>query len=160
VPGTLDLKKGDGPLWRRWGEGQARQSRRKREPRSASRAAGTPLRRSRDCAASSGSGWRRGRIVALTLKTRPDYAITLRMCSSALSKSKRPAKAPILVATKVTIRTNWQKLQSLPICSTPTNSFSLWQNGELVGSIVTLEGDIENVGREARWRRWSSSALR
>lgn len=31
---------------------------------------------------------------------------------------------------------------------TDGNSFSLWQNGELVGSIVTLEGDIETSGEK------------
>jgi hypothetical protein len=41
----------------------------------------------------------------------------------------------------------WEKLQSLPnLLYTDGNSFSLWQNGELVGSIIDLEGDIEKAG--------------
>ncbi|HTU25659.1 MAG TPA: type ISP restriction/modification enzyme, partial [Pirellulales bacterium] len=41
----------------------------------------------------------------------------------------------------------WEKLQSLPnLLYTDGNSFSLWQNGELVGSILTLEGDVETSG--------------
>ncbi len=41
----------------------------------------------------------------------------------------------------------WEKLQSLPnLLYTDGNSFSLWQNGELVGSIVELEGDLETSG--------------
>jgi hypothetical protein len=41
----------------------------------------------------------------------------------------------------------WEKLQSLPnLLYTDGNAFSLWQNGELVGSIVELEGDVETSG--------------
>jgi hypothetical protein len=41
----------------------------------------------------------------------------------------------------------WEKLQSLPnLLYTDGNSFSLWQNGELVGAIVELQGDIESSG--------------
>ncbi len=41
----------------------------------------------------------------------------------------------------------WEKLQSLPnLLYTDGNSFSLWQNGELVGSIVDLQGDVESSG--------------
>jgi hypothetical protein len=41
----------------------------------------------------------------------------------------------------------WEKLQSLPnLLYTDGNSFSLWQNGELVGSIIALDGDIETSG--------------
>ncbi len=38
-------------------------------------------------------------------------------------------------------------MQSLPnLLYTDGNAFSLWQNGELVGSIVELDGDIESSG--------------
>jgi hypothetical protein len=41
----------------------------------------------------------------------------------------------------------WEKLQSLPnLIYTDGNSFSLWQEGELVGSIVELHGDVETSG--------------
>ncbi len=44
-------------------------------------------------------------------------------------------------------RQQWEKLQSLPnLLYTDGTSFSLWQNGELVGSIITLEGDLETAG--------------
>src|SRR5262249_962584 len=43
----------------------------------------------------------------------------------------------------------WEKLQSLPnLLYTDGNAFSLWQNGELVGSIVELLGDIETSGEK------------
>jgi hypothetical protein len=41
----------------------------------------------------------------------------------------------------------WEKLQSIPnLLYTDGNSFSLWQNGELVGQIVKLDGEIETSG--------------
>ena len=41
----------------------------------------------------------------------------------------------------------WEKLQSLPnLLYTDGNAFSLWRSGELVGSIVTLDGDVETSG--------------
>ncbi len=41
----------------------------------------------------------------------------------------------------------WEKLQSLPnLLYTDGNAFSLWQNGELVGSIVEFVGDVKTSG--------------
>ncbi len=43
----------------------------------------------------------------------------------------------------------WGRLQSLPnLLYSDGNQFSLWQDGELVGSIMRLEGDIETSGAE------------
>ena len=68
-------------------------------------------------------------------------------CWSDSWKSRRPAKAPTHAASRDTTRKQWEKLQSLPnLLYTDGNSFSLWQNGELVGSIVKLQGDIETSG--------------
>jgi hypothetical protein len=40
----------------------------------------------------------------------------------------------------------WEKLKSLSnLLYTDGNAFSLWQNGEFVGSIVELSGDIETL---------------
>ena len=41
----------------------------------------------------------------------------------------------------------WAKLRTLPnLVYTDGNAFSLWQNGELQGSVVCLDGDIETSG--------------
>ena len=41
----------------------------------------------------------------------------------------------------------WDKLHSLPnLIYTDGNAFSLWQDGELVGSVIRLDGDIETSG--------------
>jgi hypothetical protein len=81
------------------------------------------------------------------LKTRPDYAITLRKLLVGYVEVKAPGKGADPRRYKGHDKEQWEKLQSLPnLLYTDGNSFSLWQNGELVGSIVTLDGDIETSG--------------
>jgi hypothetical protein len=82
-----------------------------------------------------------------TLKTRPDYAITLRNVLVGYVEVKAPGKGADPRRYKGHDKEQWEKLQSLPnLLYTDGNSFSLWQNGELVGSIVELEGDVETSG--------------
>jgi len=41
----------------------------------------------------------------------------------------------------------WDKLKSLPnLLYTDGNAFSLWRDGELIGKVVHLEGDVETSG--------------
>src|SRR5258708_28680966 len=82
-----------------------------------------------------------------TLKTRPDYAITLRTVLVGFVEVKAPGKGADPRRYKGHDKEQWEKLQSLPnLLYTDGNSFSLWQNGELVGSIVELQGDVETSG--------------
>jgi hypothetical protein len=82
-----------------------------------------------------------------TLKTRPDFAITLRGLLVGFVEVKAPGKGADPRRYKGHDKEQWEKLQSLPnLLYTDGNSFSLWQNGELVGSIINLEGDIETSG--------------
>ncbi len=82
-----------------------------------------------------------------TLKTRPDYAITLRSVLVGYVEVKAPGKGADPRRYKGHDKQQWEKLQSLPnLLYTDGNSFSLWQNGELVGSIVELEGDLQTSG--------------
>ncbi len=82
-----------------------------------------------------------------TLKTRPDYAITLRNVLVGFVEVKAPGKGADPRRYKGHDKEQWEKLQSVPnLLYTDGNSFSLWQNGEPVGSIVKLEGDIESSG--------------
>ncbi len=81
------------------------------------------------------------------LKTRPDYAVTLRNVLVGFVEVKAPGKGADPRRYKGHDKEQWEKLQSLPnLLYTDGNSFSLWQNGELVGSIVELQGDIETSG--------------
>jgi hypothetical protein len=78
------------------------------------------------------------------LKVRPDYAITLRKALIGFVEVKAPGKGADPRRYKGHDKEQWEKLQSLPnLLYTDGNSFSLWQNGELDGSIVQLEGDVE-----------------
>ncbi|MBS0209716.1 MAG: N-6 DNA methylase [Planctomycetes bacterium] len=81
------------------------------------------------------------------LKTRPDYAITLRNVLVGYVEVKAPGKGADPRRYKGHDKDQWERLQSLPnLLYTDGNAFSLWQNGELVGSIVELSGDIETSG--------------
>jgi hypothetical protein len=81
------------------------------------------------------------------LKTRPDYAITLRNVLVGFVEVKAPGKGADPRRYKGHDKDQWEKLQSLPnLLYTDGNSFSLWQNGELVGSVVELQGDVESSG--------------
>lgn len=83
------------------------------------------------------------------LKTRPDFAITLRNVLVGFVEVKAPGKGADPRRYKGHDKEQWEKLQSLPnLLYTDGNSFSLWQNGKLVGSIVTLDGDIESSGNK------------
>lgn len=86
------------------------------------------------------------------LKTRPDYSVTVNNALVGFIEVKAPGKGADPRKFKDPHdKEQWSKLQSLPnIIYTDGNSFSLWQNGELVGSILTLIGDIESSGSKLK----------
>ncbi|CAN5812549.1 hypothetical protein BH23PLA1_BH23PLA1_24900 [soil metagenome] len=82
------------------------------------------------------------------LKTRPDYAITVRDTLVGFVEVKSPGKGadPRRYKDKHD-KQQWEKLQSLPnLLYTDGNAFSLWRSGELAGEIVRLNGDVETSG--------------
>jgi hypothetical protein len=82
------------------------------------------------------------------LKTRPDYAVTVSNALIGFIEVKAPGKGadPRKFADPHD-RDQWDKLKSLPnLLYTDGNAFSLWRDGELVGKIVHLEGDVETSG--------------
>ena len=82
------------------------------------------------------------------LKTRPDYAITVRNALIGFIEVKAPGKGadPRRFKDKHD-KEQWQKLQSLPnLIYTDGNEFSLWRSGQPEGSVVHLSGDIETSG--------------
>ncbi|MEP7340666.1 MAG: type ISP restriction/modification enzyme [Acidobacteriota bacterium] len=84
------------------------------------------------------------------LKTRPDYAVTVRQTLVGFIEVKAPGKGadPRKFKDKHD-KQQWEKLQSLPnLLYTDGNEFSLWHDGKLDGSIVRLTGDIETSGAE------------
>jgi hypothetical protein len=98
--------------------------------------------------------FRSGTVVAVgestqqELKTRPDYSITVNKVLVGFVELKAPGKGANPVRFKDPHdREQWERLRSLPnLLYSDGNSFSLWQDGKLVGSILTLQGDIETAG--------------
>jgi hypothetical protein len=84
------------------------------------------------------------------LKTRPDYAITVHNVLVGFVELKSPGKGADPRKFKDPHdKGQWDKLRSLPnLIYTDGNAFSLWQNGELVDSVVSLIGDIESSGNK------------
>lgn len=84
------------------------------------------------------------------LKTRPDYAITVHNALVGFVELKAPGKGGDPRKFKdVHDKAQWAKLRALPnLIYTDGNSFSLWQDGELVGSVIGLIGDIEVAGNK------------
>jgi hypothetical protein len=82
------------------------------------------------------------------LKTRPDYSITVNKTLVGFVELKAPGKG----ANPSRFRDphdkeQWERLRSLPnLLYTDGNSFGLWQDGKAVGSVLTLQGDIEMAG--------------
>lgn len=82
------------------------------------------------------------------LKTRPDYAVTVNNALVGFIEVKAPGKG----ANPKRFRdphdkAQWVKLQALPnLLYTDGQSFSLWHDGVIDGSVVTLDGDIETAG--------------
>lgn len=90
---------------------------------------------------------------ALTgLKTRPDYSVTVRKALVGFIEVKAPGKGADPRKFKDPHdKEQWEKLRSLPnILYTDGNSFSLWQNGELVGEVLNLVGDVETSGSKLK----------
>src|ERR1035437_51015 len=82
------------------------------------------------------------------LKTRPDYAVTVHNALVGFVELKAPGKGADPRKFKDPHdKAQWERLRSLPnLVYTDGNAFSLWQNGELVDSVVRLIGDIESSG--------------
>ena len=82
------------------------------------------------------------------LKTRPDYAVTVRNVLVGFVELKAPGKGGDPRRFRGGHdKAQWQRLQSLPnLLYSDGNEFSLWHNGELACPIVRLDGGIEGAG--------------
>ncbi len=81
------------------------------------------------------------------LKTRPDYAVTLRRALVGFIEVKAPGKGADPRKFRDTHdKEQWLRLQSLPnLMYTDGNEFTLWHSGDLQ-LVVRLEGGIETAG--------------
>ena len=93
-----------------------------------------------------------GETTLAALSTRPDYAVTNRNELIGFIEIKAPGKGadPRKFAEDHDKR-QWRKLKCLPnLLYTDGNAFSVWNNGELSGKIVKLDGDVETSGKSLR----------
>lgn len=89
-----------------------------------------------------------GEASLVDLKTRPDFAVTVSKALVGFIEVKAPSKgADPRRFDNEHDKDQWTKLKSLPnLIYTDGNSFSLWRDGKLEGSIIRLEGDVESSG--------------
>lgn len=82
------------------------------------------------------------------LKTRPDYAVTVHKALVGFIELKAPGKGADPRKFKDPHdKEQWDKLHPLPnLMYADGNAFSLWQDGALVDSVITLVGDVESSG--------------
>lgn len=89
-----------------------------------------------------------GEATLSALKTRPDYAVTVKKALVGFIEVKAPGKGADPRRFKDEHdKLQWSKLKSLPnLIYTDGNAFSLWRDGELVGAMVKMDGDVETAG--------------
>ena len=82
------------------------------------------------------------------IKTRPDYAVTVNNALIGFIEVKAPGKGADPRKFKDAHDADqWRRLKSLPnLIYTDGNAFSVWRNGELLDSVVNLDGDVESAG--------------
>ncbi|MXW87894.1 MAG: DNA methyltransferase, partial [Boseongicola sp. SB0667_bin_21] len=93
-----------------------------------------------------------GETALTALSTRPDYAVTNRKGLIGFIEIKAPGKgADPRKFTEDHDKKQWRKLKCLPnLLYTDGNAFSVWNNGELSGKVIKLDGDVETSGKSLR----------
>jgi hypothetical protein len=102
--------------------------------------------------------FRSGAVVAVgettqrDLKTRPDYSITVNKALVGFVELKAPGKGANPTRFKDPHdKEQWERLRSLPnLLYTDGNSFDLWRDGQAVGPVLDLQGNIEMSGAKLR----------
>ncbi|MBN9004384.1 MAG: N-6 DNA methylase [Rhizobiales bacterium] len=81
-------------------------------------------------------------------RIRPDYAVTVQKALVGFIEIKAPGKGADPRKFKDQHdKDQWDKLKALPnLLYTDGNAFSLWRDGEIVGKVVSLDGDVETSG--------------
>jgi hypothetical protein len=82
------------------------------------------------------------------LKTRPDFAVTVGNVLVGFVEAKAPGKgADPRRFDDAHDKDQWAKLKSLPnLIYTDGNSFGLWRDGKIEGTVVHLDGNVETSG--------------
>lgn len=99
------------------------------------------------CGFSAGAVTAVGESALAALKTRPDFAVSLRNAPVGFAEIKAPGKGADPRKFRGHDKEQWEKLQALPnLLYTDGNQFSLWRSGQLEGTILALDGDVETSG--------------
>ncbi len=81
------------------------------------------------------------------LKTRPDYAVSIRNVLCGFIEIKAPGKGGDPRDYDGHDAAQWDKLQPLPnLIYTDGNEWTLWRSGEIVGEVVRVAGDVRTSG--------------
>lgn len=101
-----------------------------------------------ECDLPAGAVVRKGETSLSEMRTRPDFAVWLRGALNGFIEVKAPGKGADPRRWKAGHdKEQWDKLKALPnLLYTDGNGFSLWRDGALYGSIVTLESGIADAG--------------
>ena len=79
--------------------------------------------------------------------TRPDYAVSVSNILVGFIEVKAPGKGADPRRFRGHDGAQWGKLKALPnLLYTDGNAFSLWRDGELTGTVIKVDGDIETSG--------------
>lgn len=88
-----------------------------------------------------------GETTLVDIRTRPDYAVTVRKQLVGFIELKAPGKQTRVTKYKGHDKKQWEKLKSLPnLLYTDGNEFALYRNGDLIDDIVLLDGDVAEAG--------------
>src|SRR5579862_3150182 len=104
------------------------------------------------CSFRSGAVVAVGETTQRELKTRPDYSVTVNKALVGFVELKAPGKGANPTRFKDPHdKEQWERLRSLPnLLYTDGNSFGLWRDGQAVGPVLDLQGDIETSGAKLR----------
>ena len=93
-----------------------------------------------------------GETTMAELKSRPDYAVVVSGALVGYIEIKAPEKgADPRRFRDAHDKAQWARLKALPnILYTSGNGFSLWQDGELQGGVVQLDGDVATSGAKLK----------
>lgn len=81
---------------------------------------------------------------------RPDIGVTVASLLSGYIELKAPGKGANPKKLKGADKSQWQKFQDLPnLMYTDGNEWALYRNGERIGKMVRLSGDVTSDGNEA-----------
>lgn len=102
-----------------------------------------------------------GEVKMADIRSRPDFAITVKGALTGFVEVKALGKGADPRSFKGHDKEQFERLRLLPnLLYTDSQSWSLWQNGELVGRIERLDGDAAEAGSGLVAGDWLEAMLR